>query len=312
MCRRTSSKLTLWLIILAFILTMGKAEATWKKDGKLVKRKNVATKDKIKIDRLTYLSDRKKVHGLLFVPEGSSRVPVVVFCHDGISGISKEHKLASIKLAKAGFVVFSPSYRGEDDSEGEIEIAKGEVRDVLNAIKMLSQVKEVDRNNVALVGASHGALISVLAASRTNKVKALVSAYGVMNIYKWWDYLKKNDMVGKDKITRQTYGKGPKDRPVSFAIRNAVSYAKNIKCPVLILQGGKDKVVPPEQAKYLKQVLDKYKIPNTMKIYPDCLHGFLVYVPFLEEGVEKEERQQTRQAWKVMIRFLKENLNEKN
>ncbi len=296
-----------------FLLTIGfvrVAFATpgWKSDGKIISSKLLGKKDGVVITQITYMSQNLKVKGLLFVPCTSQKLPLIVFCHDGISGISKEHRLASIRLAKEGYAVFSPSYRGEDGSEGEIEIAKGEVLDVINGTKAMSSLKGIDKNRIAIIGASHGALIAVLAASRYHKYKALVEAYGVMDIYKWWEYLKKHNMIGKDKITKRTYGKGPKDRPRSFYIRNAVTYAKNIKCPVLILQGKKDKIVPYQQAIYLKRTLAKYKIPHEMIIYPNCLHGFLVYAPYLKKGTTKEEKKETEQAWKKMLLFLKRNL----
>jgi dipeptidyl aminopeptidase/acylaminoacyl peptidase len=293
----------LTMLILLAGLGLLPAWAAPGEDGDLLNRKYAGKKDGIEIVKIAYRSDGLKVGGLLFLARSGEPLPCVIFCHDGISGISREHRLSSIRLAKAGYAVFSPSYRGEDGYEGEIEIAKGEVRDVLNAIKMLRKIKQVDGDRIALAGASHGALISMMAAARTNDVKAVVAAYGVMDIYKWWDYLKKNNLLGKDRITRQTYGDGPGDRPQSFAIRNAVSFVKDIKCPVLVLQGAKDKIVPPEQAQYAKEALDREKVPSDVRIYPDCLHGFLVYAPYIDDA-DKNEKAQTEEAWKVMIDFL--------
>ncbi len=311
----TKIKSILTILLLTVLLWQAVGSQAWcagKDDGSLVSGKLIAQRDRVRVELITYMSDGLRVKGFLFVPvdahENQQKLPCVIFCHDGISGVTREHRLSSIRLANSGFVVFSPSYRGEDGSQGEIEIAKGEVRDVLNAMTLMEKHENVDGPRMALTGASHGALIAVLAASRTDRVKALVSAYGVMDIYKWWDYLKENNMIGKDKYTRQTYGKGPQDRPVSFAIRNAVSFVENIKCPVLILQGEKDKIVPPQQARYLKESLDKHKIPARLELFPDALHGFLIYVPYIKDDVEEAEREQTRKAWEIMIKFLKDNL----
>ena len=270
----------------------------------LVGERVLAPVQGVQVREWTYSSDGLKVKGLLFVPHGAKRLPLVVFSHDGISGISKYHRLSSARLAKAGYVVFAPSYRGEDGSEGTVEVAKGEVRDVLNALPLLAALPEVDPDRVALAGASHGALISLLAASKAPQVKAVVSAYGVGDIYRWWDYLKKANKVGHDAVTRRTYGDGPQDRPQSFAIRNAVGVADQIRCPVLILQGEKDDIVPPEQGRLLKEALG----PRAqLELYPDALHGFLVYAPYLSD-VDPRERRQTEQAWKVMLSFLDREL----
>lgn len=262
----------------------------------------------VSIRRWTYLSDGLKVKGELYLPAGSKKLPLVIFNHDGISGISREHRLSSIRLAKAGYVVFSPSYRGEDGSEGIVEIAKGEVRDVLNVVPLLKAHPRVESSKIALVGASHGALISVLAAARNPEFKAVVSAYGVMDIYRWYSYLKANGKLGNDAITRRTYGQGPQKRPESFAIRNALDTVPKLQCPVLLLQGSLDDIVPEEQAHFMEAEMKKHGKRVRLEIYPDALHGFLIYAPYIND-VSAAEKRQTESAWKTMLDFLKKELD---
>lgn len=262
----------------------------------------------VQVKRWTYTSDGLLVHGELYLPTGSDKLPLVLFNHDGISGISKEHRWSSIRLARQGYVVFSPSYRGEDGSQGVIEIAKGEVNDVLNAMEILKGHPRVDPTRIAMVGASHGALISVLAAARAPEVRAVVSAYGVMDIYRWYAYLKRTKQLGNDPITVRTYGPGPEARPVSFAIRNAVGVAPQLEASLLILQGELDTIVPPEQAHFMVEAMKKAGKSTESEIYPDALHGFLVYAPYLSD-VTPQEKAQTESAWQTMFEFLKRELS---
>lgn len=261
----------------------------------------------VTVKRWTYDSAGLKVKGELYLPPGKEKLPLIVFNHDGISGISKEHRLSSVRLAKQGFVVFSPSYRGEDGSQGVIEIAKGEVDDVLNVLPLLKKHARVNPERIGMMGASHGALISVLAASRNKEVKAVVAAYGVMDIYKWHAYLKRVGKLGNDAITLRTYGPGPAERPQSFAIRNALSVVPQIDCPVLLLQGSLDDIVPEEQADFMEQAMKKAGKRVEKKVYPDALHGFLVYAPYISDAT-KEEKRQTEEAWKTLIAFFKKEL----
>ncbi len=261
----------------------------------------------VSIRRWTYLSDGLRVKGELYLPSGSKKLPLIIFNHDGTSGISSEHRRSSIRLAKAGYVVFSPSYRGEDGSQGMVEIAKGEVRDVLACLPLLKAHPRVQDDKIALVGASHGALISILAASRSKDVKAVVSAYGVMDIYRWYAYLKQNGKLGNDAITRRTYGQGPEKRPESFAIRNAVDVIPSLECPVLLLQGELDDIVPPEQARLMEKAMKDQGKRVQLEVYPDALHGFLIYAPYLSDASANEKRQ-TEEAWRVMLAFLKREL----
>ena len=261
----------------------------------------------VAVRQWTYLSDGLKVKGELYLPSGSQKLPLVVFNHDGIDGISSAHRKSSIRLAKAGYVVFSPSYRGEDGSQGMVEIAKGEVRDVLACLPLLKAHPRVQKDSIAFVGASHGALISVLAAARNKEIKAVVSAYGVMDIYRWYAYLKQNGKLGKDAVTQRTYGQGPEKRPESFAVRNAVDVIDKLDCPVLLLQGELDDIVPPEQARLMEKALKAKGKKVQLEVYPDALHGFLVYAPYLDDASANEKRQ-TEQAWRTMLAFLKKAL----
>lgn len=272
-----------------------------------VEDSKISTTQGVAIRQWVYLSDGLRVKGELYLPAGEKRLPLVIFNHDGISGISSEHRKSSVRLANAGYVVFSPSYRGEDGSEGIVEIAKGEVRDVLNVVPLLKAHPRVNGQKIALVGASHGALISVLAASRSKEFKAVVSAYGVMDIYRWYAYLKDHGKLGKDAVTLRTYGQGPEKRPQSFAVRNAIDVIPKLNCPVLLLQGSRDDIVPEEQARLMESAMKKKGKQVRLEIYPDALHGFLVYAPYLDDASAAEKRQ-TEQAWSTMLEFLKKEL----
>lgn len=287
------------LISIIFLLSTGVLAAPLK-DSK------VGTNDGVTIRSWTYLSDGLQVRGELYLPPGDQKLPLIVFNHDGISGISREHRLSSVKLAKAGYIVFSPSYRGEDGSQGLVEIAKGEVRDVLNALPLLKAQPRVN-GKIAMVGASHGALISVLAASRSQDIKAVVSAYGVMDIYRWYEYLKTSGKLGQDEVTQRTYGQGPEKRPQSFAVRNAIDVVPKLRCPLLLLQGSLDDIVPEEQAHLMEAAMKKQGKKVRLEIYPDALHGFLVYAPYITDASQAEKKQ-AEEAWSTMLAFLKKEL----
>lgn len=253
-----------------------------------------------------YLSEGLRVKGKLFYPaQRNKKWPLIILNHDGVSGISKATARRAVELASHGFVVFAPAYRGEDGSEGEIEVAKGEVTDIISAVEFLRMQHEVDSERIALIGTSHGALISVLAACRSDKIKAVVAAYGVMDIFAWWQYLiTKNGAVPKDPLSIKIYGSGPQDKPEAFHIRNAVSYIDRLNAPVLIVQGSKDSVVPPEQAELFRKALLTAGKPHETFLAPHGEHGFLIYL----EELGGTEREEAELAWKVIMRFLRKHL----
>lgn len=292
----------------ATLLAQSQAATATSEALEKVSIRTLPSKQSINIQEWTYPSGKLKVKGKLYVAKKSATPKaLIIFNHDGISGISKYHELSSLRLASQGFAVFSPSYRGEDGSEGQIEIAKGEVDDVINVLPLLRSVVKTD--SVYLMGASHGALISLLAASRLapGEIKGVIFAYGVADIYSWWDYLKKAGKLGKDPITKRTYGDGPQARPQSFSIRHGLTAAEKLQVPILILQGGQDNITPPQQGRILAQTLKERGASYQYKEYPNCLHGFLVYAPYLKNGVTQAERRETECAWQDIFTFLAEH-----
>jgi dipeptidyl aminopeptidase/acylaminoacyl peptidase len=227
-----------------------------------------------------------------------------------VDGLSDSSIRRCRELAKAGFAVFAPSYRGEDGSQGTIEVAKGEVNDVLNGLEVFKQDGRLDPSRVAMMGTSHGALIGLLAVSRSDQFRALVFAYGVSDIFAWWDYLVATNQVGTDSLTKRIYGTGPSSRPESFRIRNGMNALETINVPVLILQGELDITVPSSQAQALYDGLIKLEKWAQLELYPNSEHGFLMVRETLLKkfGAKSVQVQESKLALEHSITFLRDAL----
>lgn len=255
---------------------------------------------------LWYKSGTLKIRGRLFLPTGTGKVAGVVYNHGGVTGLSNLAATRCRELAQAGFAVFASSYRGEDGSDGKVEVAKGEVDDVLAGFAWFKTHPRVDATRVAQFGTSHGALIGLLGSARVTDFRGLVFAYGVADIAAWYEYLVRTKQLANDQLTRDTYGNGPTDRPQSFAVRMGLTAAANIPStmPVLIVQGDIDKIVPPEQAKALQRTLEQNGKTSRLNIYPNSEHGFVI----TQEAAAKKSKiagSEAKQAWAAIIAFLK-------
>lgn len=269
--------------------------------------------DQVEQAYVSYPSGDLTVTGWIFVnPFGEQDVePALIFNHGGVGGVNEATRAKCRWLAQQGYIVFAPSYRGEDDSEGEIEIAKGEVDDVVNAILQLRSHPGIETDTFVLLGLSHGALISVMAAARPELkglVKATVAAYGVMDIYAWYQHLLDNDFDVSDSISVRVYGSGPDDKPEAFAERNALALAGKLSdAPLMLVQGGRDEIVPRQQAVTMITALrDSGRLQDRIKIYPDVGHGFLYWDdPRLHEQIELR---QAKVAWQDILGFFQEHV----
>jgi dipeptidyl aminopeptidase/acylaminoacyl peptidase len=251
---------------------------------------------------LLYPSGALKIRASLFVPEGAGPHPVLLFNHGGMSGLIDNSKRRCRELAARGYLVFASSYRGEDGSEGSIEVAAGEIDDVLAGLKFLKTNPLADASRVGLIGFSHGALISLQAAKRGVAFQAMVFAYGVADVYSWYAHLKASKQLGTDATTQRLYGSGPESRVSEFAARAGLSALAKIdsKLPILIVQGGKDVIVPQAQAQLLFKALRAAGRQSELRLFPHSTHGFLIRREALQ-GVEKRE---SDAAWAAIYQFL--------
>jgi dipeptidyl aminopeptidase/acylaminoacyl peptidase len=259
-----------------------------------------------------YPSANLRVMAHLFLPAkavaGQNR-PVILFNHGGIDGLTENAKRRCRELRDAGFVVLASSYRGEDASEGQVEIAKGEVDDVLAGLDWLDQnatSSAADTTRVALLGFSHGALIGLQAAKKSKRFRAMVFAYGVSDIYQWLQYLRDSGQLGQDALSQSIYGTGPESRPEQYAARFGLGNLAQLQrgLQVLIVQGERDVIVPPNQARALALALKGQGIRHKILLYPHATHGFLIR----REALVGAEKRESSLAWAEIIGFLQRSL----
>jgi len=258
-----------------------------------------------------YPSGDLSVTGWLFVHpfSESDTEPCIIFNHGGVGGVGEGTRKLCRRLAKEGYIVFAPSYRGEDDSEGEIEVAAGEIEDVVAAMLLLEGHPGIRPEEFVLLGTSHGALISVHVAARDevkHLVKGVVPAYGVMDIYAWYQYLLDNDFDVGDPLSVRVYGKGPEDKPEAFSKRHALSVIPRLNdAPIFLVQGEHDEIVPKDQALTMYRALrDSGRLHDRCRIYDHGAHGFLYWDDPSNRTVE--QLSDTENAWHDILQFFSE------
>ncbi len=256
-----------------------------------------------------YPSADLTVTGWLFINPFSEEdvEPALIFAHGGVGGVNEATRALCRRMAREGFVVFAPSYRGEDDSEGEIEVGVGEVDDLIAAVEQLRLHPGVRSDRFVLFGTSHGALVCVKAAARPEMrpvLRGVVAAYGVMDVYAWYQHLLDHDFDVSDSLSRRIYGEGPEDRPEAFAARHALNVLDDLApAPIFIVQGERDPIVPVAQARTLYAALRaRGRTQDRLEIYPLGAHGFLYWDDAALHG--PAELDEAERAWHDIFEFL--------
>lgn len=122
--------------------------------------------------------DGLKLAGELYVPGNNIPYPTVCICHGVPSGITEPgdggYPALAERISQAGFTTLFFNFRGSRNSEGNFDIG-GWLRDLKAVIDYLWQQFEVDRTQLALVGNSAGAAVSVCTAAKDKRVSAVAA-----------------------------------------------------------------------------------------------------------------------------------------
>lgn len=79
--------------------------------------------------------------------------------------------------------------------------------------------------------------------------------------------------------------------------RSAISHPERIRCPLLLLQGTEDKVVPPEQSRNIEEGARKAGADVRLVMFEGEGHGFRV-----KENVKKALEEEEKWWQKTLVR----------
>lgn len=255
----------------------------WDRTNELVKeaRKLLADCNTRIAERLYYRSlDGTLVSGLLFKPEGAGPWPLIVLCHAGF-GEGADFSDVSVLVRDQGYLVFNPDWRGSGESEGKNEGALGEVDDTIAGIKYVRSLGLVEGSRIGMFGQSHGGAVAMLTAARYSGIKAVVEEAGFADTTNLFEsevattnaledtYLKmvKNELL-------KMIGGMPEEVPEAYAKRSAIHVADRINCPVYLIHGEDDPLVPSSEATLMYNALKAAGKTAEVKIYenePHCV-----------------------------------------
>ena len=192
--------------------------------------------------------DGLKLHGLLFKSTGSHRYAIVVH---GYRGRLRETSVYGMTYHKSNFNVLLPENRASGMSEGKfVSMGAFEKKDV---VRWIEKILEIDSEaEIFLHGESLGAatVMMTLGENLPENVKGAIADCGYTSIWEEFCYLLKDCMHKpifpllylSDFYSRIRFGFG-------FKKTSSIRAVKKSRTPLLILHGGKDKIVPTAMAK---------------------------------------------------------------
>ena len=159
-------------------------------------------------------------------------------------------------LAAMGYVFLEPSYRGEDSSQGSVEVCLGEVDDTMQMIAVAQAQPYADATRVGVLGASHGGCVTLRAAERGVPALAAAEGFGITDMaetYAYWQQELATDPTGTYASVQQSLidqldtsiGGPPTDMPAAYTERSpdAFTAAMPASLPLMIAHGTIDPFV---------------------------------------------------------------------
>ncbi len=215
------------------------------------------------------------VSGLLFRPaEGSGPWPTIIVNHSGFDP-SSVFNLVALGIRDRGYLVFNPDFRGSGESQGSHEGAKGEVDDVIAAIDYLESQGLIEDGRIGMYGQSHGAAVSVLAAERDPRIKAVVAEAGFYDAVGLYDNAVNSTDPSVQTVLNEMLpmiGGTPEQVPQEYAVRSALNYTGSLQAATFIIHGEKDPLCPVDQARRLYEALKADGKTVEIKLYPNEPH----------------------------------------
>jgi len=247
-------------------------------------------------------SDGETAYGFFYAPKNknitapaNTRPPLIVMCHGGPTGATETSLNIKIQFwTSRGFAVLDVNYRGSTGYGRQYRdrLKKNwgvtDVIDVCSGANYLIERNLVDKNKIAIRGSSAGGYTVLAALTFSDTFKAGASLYGIGDL----EALAKDTHKFEARYLDSLVGEYPAEKDI-YRARSPIHHIEQLNCPVIFLQGLKDKVVPPNQAEAMVAALTAKGIKNA-------------YVTFAEEGHGFRQAESIQKAIEAELEFYQE------
>ncbi len=243
-------------------------------------REEDAHLDLVDIDEITYISDGLRVTGHLITPRTPGPHPCLIYNRGGNRefGANSPTRVARrlARFASWGYVVAASQYRGNMGGEGVEEFGGAEVADVVHLIPLLESIPtEADATRIGMIGFSRGGLMTYLALTKTDRVKAAAIVGGVAD--------SRSGIEERPDMETYVYSELIPDywnvKEEALRARSPVAWPESLcaTTPILLLHGTADWRVQPSDSMRMTESLYRLRRPVRLVLYEGADHGLTEY-----------------------------------
>lgn len=234
-------------------------------------------------EAVTWAGPEGPVHGWFYPPTNpefrapdGELPPLLVLSHGGPTALAMaDFALGYQFWTSRGFAILDVNYGGSTGYgrayrqrlDGQWGIV--DVRDCVDGALALAAVGRVDRRRLAIKGGSAGGYTTLRALTTSDVFAAGVSRYGIGDL----TALATDTHKFESRYLDGLVGRWPEAEAV-YRERSPINHVDALNCPMLILQGADDKVVPPNQAEAMASAVSAKGLPVELIVFEGEGHGF--------------------------------------
>jgi dipeptidyl aminopeptidase/acylaminoacyl peptidase len=232
------------------------------------------------VDEMWYPSthDGRKIHGWLVKPPGfdaKKKYPLILEIHGGPFANYGARFAADMQLyAAAGYVVFYANPRGSTSYGEEFgnlihhAYPGHDYDDLMSGVDAVLARGFVDRDNLFVTGGSGGGVLSAWIIGKTNRFRAAVIAYPVIN---WHSWILTTDMSAL--AARNWFPGSPWEHAEHYRKRSPLDLVGNVTTPAMILTGEDDHRTPISESEQYYKALKLRKVDAALVRVPGASHN---------------------------------------
>ena len=221
-----------------------------------------------------------EIESRVLLPPGldpSRPAPLVVDIHGGPQGrFSDKFDLNQQVLASAGYVVLAVNPRGSSSYGYDfVKAVHGDwggedYLDILAAVDEVCSRPYVDESRIGVHGYSYGGYMSAWIIGHDHRFSAAVVGAPCINLLSMYGTSDIGVSFGEIH-----WGGMPSDGLDSFLERSPLTYAADVRTPVLLLHGEEDRTCPIGQSEEYFVALKRLGKAVELVRFPGCAHSFL-------------------------------------
>ncbi len=211
-----------------------------------------------------------------FVAPESEKPPLLVKSHGGPTASASTALNLGIQFwTSRGFGVIDVNYGGSTGYGTEYRRRLNgtwgivDVDDCVNAARFLAARGDADPERLAISGGSAGGYTTLAALTFHDVFRAGASYYGVSDL----EALAKETHKFESRYLDSLVGPYPERRDL-YIERSPIHHTHLLSCPLLLLQGLEDEIVPPNQAEMMFEAVRAKGLPTAYVPFEGEQHGF--------------------------------------